>query len=826
MKKFDLNNIKTSMVIKGILIGLFVITIFGLFISKIDPAAYLGVFALFGGLVFLMGIYVWCIDADIRIFIFTVFIMFIGLYAQVLTLSLDSPVRNVLSDMYDIAESGALLEEYKDNQEICNAINSTTKTYEEKFGFDYTRAVLIFNDISNDARIDVDEIMLKAKAKKVLDNKEENLKKKKEGTVSEVSHETSKVETVNIDTDKKENNENPENETDDKQFRENKIDELAAEYHAEDNLDRLRLNDALNYDIATKIDDYLLQYDGFPEYRSMIDNEIYIQRSAHANKMIINLCIGFLFAVIGILLFSMVNVYLDAIIMIIIEAQLVIQTASFILGRGDGANILVGGFTLLELVKPMYILIMAGLLSKKNKSYFIIIPFPFIRWIYIELKKRIKKNAEPKKEAFSFDDMPWYAWNRIYFSFWYNIITFLLFACCSEFGTVLSLLVTGVFLTIVSHDFSDIKNAFLSSFTHKRTVVKNVSNVVLLVFIVVTLIWSGSFCYRLANDTDTFVYGHSILAYAPNNIPELEKTDKEKSEQPQKSDEEKEILEMKEKLFGENTLDTKSVLSNYSALEKIVIKVGQRVYAFFHVNDDEFVKGGSGSQYYQIIKARSVAGWMGYPGDSYKVNIAINESDMVFAQLIHSTGVICALLLVLSFIFLLTFSYMSVCCVRDNYYRLLGMAIIYLLTFQNVLHIIINLSLFPISGVPLMYVSNAGTNQFVSLLITFMLCIISKDESDYDLKSDVFVDNYLLNRKVDKNDLNIGGWYIFKLIDKMTVAASFVIVILLLLVLFVFNAGTIIMMAAVVLSLITAALFGILCWFNYIRDKKFRKIWK
>ena len=148
--------------------------------------------------------------------------------------------------------------------------------------------------------------------------------------------------------------------------------------------------------------------------------------------------------------------------MIIIEAQLVIQTASFILGRGDGANILVGGFTLLELVKPMYILIMAGLLSKKNKSYFIIIPFPFIRWIYIELKKRIKKNAEPKKEAFSFDDMPWYAWNRIYFSFWYNIITFLLFACCSEFGTVLSLLVTGVFLTIVSHDFSDIKNAFFS----------------------------------------------------------------------------------------------------------------------------------------------------------------------------------------------------------------------------------------------------------------------------------------------------------------------------------------------------------------------------
>ena len=750
----DVDNVKKLLLFLFVVLGCIIPFPFILKenIGIIGP--YLSIFALLIIIVAAMAYYVKTIKGHYGILIITSVIIFMGIPIQAMTFPLQSPARNVMSDMYDIAHAAELKEEYADNDEIGKAIDRTCEVYKEHFGFTEEQAATLYHNMLNTTRMDIDYLVQKTKAKRVLSDKKKELKDQPDLDLSD-------LKMPNIITG--------EMKTDIVQY-------LAEQYHADKESERIRLTDALDYTAAVNIEKYLTQSPENDRYQQMIAYEIHQQREAHAIRMLNNLCFSLFSAVAGLILFSTVNIYLDAVIMLFMEIQFVLQMFMIVKGGGDGANIVsLGGFTLLELVKPLYIIIMAGLLSKRGKKYFLPYPFVLPRLIFGFFMKRKKEKKGPIDDA----AMPRGAWNRVYAAFWYTIGTFLLFFACSELGTAFCLLLVGAGMRFINRRWKDIRQDFWQGASHGKTIAKRVFNIIVLAGLAIAVIGCGTFWYRLEHDPSTFVDGHSILAYEANGMPLLPEEGNGEPKELQSLSGTEKIDQIENQLFG-YTNGRKTVLSQYNFAERTIIKVCQRFYAFFNAEKDTFVADHSGTQYDQIIKARSVGGWLGFPDRSYEVEIAINESDMVFAQVIHTSGVLMALVLIGLFIFLLYFSYSSVCRIVNSYYRLLGMGIIFLLTIQNLLHIMINLSILPIAGIPLMYISNAGTNQFISLLLTFFLYAIAPNNLDTDDGVDRFADNYLIGYKTNIRSPGISCVFMKIESGKILIGGNIILLILLL----------------------------------------------
>ncbi len=182
-------------------------------------------------------------------------------------------------------------------------------------------------------------------------------------------------------------------------------------------------------------------------------------------------------------------------------------------------------------------------------------------------------------------------------------------------------------------------------------------------------------------------------------------------------------------------------------IEPTLAKVCQRIYAFIHVNDteDDFVRIGSGSQGFQMMKARAAADILGPIKNDMNLTIIENSTDAVFAQFIYTSGYLFAFILVVLYMMLVLTSYFSIINVKDGYYRVLGVAIVLLLAFQNIVHIAVNISLFPITGIPLMYVSHGGAIQTVSMMVTCILLLISSGEFERDIKDEKNFDRTIRN---------------------------------------------------------------------------------
>lgn len=725
MKKWlsDVENLKKILFASFVGLGCFIPLFFILKGNFTVILPYWWIFVLLIVIVISMWFYVRKIQGNYWIWVITSAIIFLGVPIQAMTYPLQSPARSVMSDMYDIAHAVELSQEYEDNEEIRDAIAQKCNQYKENFGFTTEQAATVYHNMLSTTRIDVDYLVQKAKAKRVLSDKKEKLKDHPDLDLSD-------LKMPNIITN---------------EMKTGIVQYLALQYHAEHESDRIRLTDALDYSTAVNIEKYFTQSPENNRYQEMINYEIRQQREAHAYKIFNNLWFGFFSAVAGLLLFSTVNIYLDAVIMFFIEIQFLLQIAMMILARGNGgATISMNGFTLLELVKPMYIIVMAGLLSKGNKKYFLPYPLVLGRLVYFFFRKKKKNRREPINAT----SIPKGAMNRVYAAFWYSVITFILFFACSEMGTAFCLMFVGIGMRLInSRSIKELVRDFWTGTSHKRTVAKRVFNLVMLSGLVVVVTYCGIFCYRLEHDESTFINGHSILDYEMNGMPLLPEEESDQPKELQKLFGKEKIDQIENQLFGYMN-GRKTAISQYGTIQRTIIKVYQRFYAFAKVKqNDPFVSEHSGVQYQQIMKARSVGGWVGYPNRSYEVDIAINESDMVFAQVIHASGVLMALVLIGLFILLLYFSYSSVCRIVNSYYRLLGMGIIFLLTLQNLLHIMINLSFLPIAGIPLMYISNAGTNQFISLLLTFFLYAIAPNDLETIERVDSFADNYLIGRK-------------------------------------------------------------------------------
>ena len=809
----DKNNKHSKFLKDFVILIFFVGIVFFLFVfatkvwTRINIAVYVLVFISLLGIIISLCIYLIGINADRRILIVTSLLLFIGVNAQAFTHKIDSPVRNVFSDIYYISHSADLLKEYKKNEEICQYINNKIELYSDKFDFDVDKAVNAYEDIRSETRINIDRKIKMRIARSVLDELKEIESEKSSGKKESEYAEKYNIKSNVIDISKMDLIEIPEkiNGTEKQKLinKQNQLfmDSLVSYYHANSVDSLISAGWVLDYHTMTKIDTYLSERSDI-QYQAMLDYDSTSQYTEHAEGIIVNLCLGFLFAVLGILLFSTINIYLDGMIMFFIEMQFAIQLLSIFKASGDGASIVLGGITVLEFVKPLYIIILCGLVGKKDenynrKKYFIILPFPILRFIFWRF------SSKERKEALSCEKLPWYACDRIYVAFWYTAITIIFFVLCSEIGTVIPLLSVYIFIMIISCKGKDLIFAFFCSNKEWKTIVKSFISVSMTLLSLMIIFDCCKFYYKLSTDHNTFVNNHSILAYSPNDMPEI--TNDTKNKKSLTEDEEK-LNALETSLFGEVKENYDTVLSKFNKIERTLIKIGQRVYAFKYYKEDEFVARGSGSQNDEIYSAITVGDWVGNPNEANEVYIAISESDMVFAQLIQTTGILSAVSVVCLFILLLMFSYFSVCLVVNYYYRLIGMGIIYLLITQNILHILINIGLWPISGVPLMYISSAGTNQFISLVLTFMLFLISTNKLETDYKSDNNADNYLLGRQIGKEDENIGLSSVFSLPSFVLIITTYVVMFILMVMMLIFKGGTKVLYSLAAIALVTVLL--------------------
>ena len=644
------------------------------------------------------------LKTDTKIIIITSLIMTIGIFAQALTFSVTAPVRTTINTIYETACSEELIEKYPDDKKDIESSVSLC----QKYFITPETAKKAFQDASEITHIDILDRMKHLEAEKY------------------------RINSKSADTD--ETSKPAENDKYIKLYNQLLVDNSENKHLTDGHIKLFRsdngdIPNVLGITDAEKLDAFLSGKDGIPTYKALADDSEYNQRISHAIKITKNLVIGFAIALIGMVAFNVLCLNFDIMIIMLFIIQMGLMGFMAINAKGDGATIAYRDLNLLETTKIFYILIMANLLGKKNKKNIILLPF-------------IRK-IPPFKLAF-IKKPNLLVINRIWFALIYNVLTAGLFILCSEMGTMATLLFTGTMVTCMCISRHDLKEAFFP----KKNIVVNVLSVICILCAVIVVVGMKQ-VYKLYTDPERFV----VLETNESN---KQTSDSENAETSDDKDTEKSDDENAETLDSENkkesvqqkkycVFDRTSDFSEYGGLLSRIMKIDQRIYAFKNADPDKNlnVNLGSGAQYVQLIKARRSAGWFGCsPYSDESIEISVNESDMVFGQILHSLGVMTGILLIGLYAALVAMAYRSLKKVDDPYYRTLGIICVILLAVQNLLHIMINLSLFPISGVSLMYVSRGGTIQIVSLIISMFIVEISSNNLQVSNKNEAIVDQW------------------------------------------------------------------------------------
>ena len=437
--------------------------------------------------------------------------------------------------------------------------------------------------------------------------------------------------------------------------------------------------------------EYMLQYEKESQYNEVIF------------KILRDTCVGFGLGMVIIIVLSLFyGIYFDIIIVVAFFIQIGIGVSLGVLlflRRGDGASITLGGINVLEFVKIIFVFVIAGLVGKPEKNNKFKIKFKIF-------KLKI---------------------NRIFLVCIYIGLTCLMFLLLSEFGTLISLLAVGILMLFVTMDKKILrqKNFWICS-------------TIVLVFLAGTILFVINNYQKYADKkiiiTDTETEETMEVPYLAQAAKKLKEKGIEGSwvKVYQRFYAYNEILNFEDEYTGNRNQET---LSSDSDTNRFTY---------------EYLKNGSGAQYYQMLKARATAGLWGNSSNDESTYIIENSTDMVFAQFMYKAGYVLAMVLILLYYILILSSYLAVTKAKDTYYRALGIAMVFLLICQNIVHIAVNISWMPITGVPLMYVSSGGTMMAVSVIMTFCIILISSGSMNRDPEKDEKDEKDEKNFRLDK----------------------------------------------------------------------------
>ena len=155
--------------------------------------------------------------------------------------------------------------------------------------------------------------------------------------------------------------------------------------------------------------------------------------------------------------------------------------------------------------------------------------------------------------------------------------------------------------------------------------------------------------------------------------------------------------------------------------------LGQKLYNRFHYFLNPYDAAQTyGYHYIQVRESLALSGWFGAE-TKFRFHISQEETDMAFSSLVQSQGVFYGIIVIVMLMGLLMVAYRAACRAEDVYYRGMGIGFCILLSFQGIIHIAYNVGIFPITGVPLMYISSGGSNLAVSIMVTIVLLVISSN---------------------------------------------------------------------------------------------------
>lgn len=449
----------------------------------------------------------------------------------------------------------------------------------------------------------------------------------------------------------------------------------------------LRMKQVLSISQGERIEQYLLNCKDIP-FEQALEDEIAGQYQEHLDGLIINSLKVYIITWIFLILFCLFpKIHGKRMLVIVILADLLIFFGLLLSGDTNGAMIAAGGINWLEFSKIAYLFFIVTLLCQPEQDN-----------ILFSIKDKF---FITKRHAF-------------WLFFLGNI---LMFGIASELGTMTVLLITTVFMLLLYYN-AGYNQKLLSDqgCSEKQIQLTKIFKRIMTITVVGVAVVFFGLCVLVYQTFSSitpagYAEGQNLLTLSASELSDAYQGD--------------------------------------SRIVRTILKIDQRVYSFVNKSNHapadsnetgedtaslpqikDFVRTGGGEQYYQMEKGRATAGLMvGSKENGFdEIYISEGDTDMVFSKFISNTGIFWGIVLLFFYFILVCSMYNSIRNVKDTYYKGLGMAGIFLLFAQTFMHILVNLSLFPITGVPLMYVSHGGSIQMVSMSITFMLLLISSNE--------------------------------------------------------------------------------------------------
>lgn len=154
------------------------------------------------------------------------------------------------------------------------------------------------------------------------------------------------------------------------------------------------------------------------------------------------------------------------------------------------------------------------------------------------------------------------------------------------------------------------------------------------------------------------------------------------------------------------------------AIAKIIRRFGTAIHP-------EKYMFGYGFQGTSGLQAISIGGWLGIPTERYRIDLPEATNDFVFANIIQTCGLLTGFLVVIFFFVMLRMGINIATHCKETYLQRVALAITFLIGIEVVVHIGYNIALFPITGIPLYFISQGFTAILTGMILIGILLEIS-----------------------------------------------------------------------------------------------------
>ncbi|MBE5954874.1 MAG: FtsW/RodA/SpoVE family cell cycle protein [Lachnospiraceae bacterium] len=174
--------------------------------------------------------------------------------------------------------------------------------------------------------------------------------------------------------------------------------------------------------------------------------------------------------------------------------------------------------------------------------------------------------------------------------------------------------------------------------------------------------------------------------------------------------------------------DKYTLFERVPVLNKLILfldKVYQRFYVLFSPE--------AGGQNIQSQKAIAMGSLFGPSTNRYLVYVPRQEEDMIFSKLVGTTGIVIGIIAI-GAIFLMFREGLVIARKNcDSYYKGLSIGFSLVLALEGAVHIACNLSLFPITGIPLYFVSHGFSSMTGGMIMVAFLIVLSRGTQERSL---------------------------------------------------------------------------------------------